>query len=94
LNFYVDILSKAIRIGQSFVVQHTLLLGSDSEDLFDYMKCKKAGHWMGEMACEIPSVFDRVRMTRSDLLYSWLKTTTVVGTKSPMDWMIGVAFEI
>jgi hypothetical protein len=94
LNSYVDILSKAIRIGQSFVVQHTLLLGSDSEDLFDYMKRKKAGYRTGEVGCEIPSPFDRAGMTRSELLYSWVKTTTVVGTKSPMDWMIGVAFEI
>lgn len=45
---YMDILSKVIRIGQGFVVQHTLLLGSDSEDLFEEMDRKKAGDWRDE----------------------------------------------
>jgi hypothetical protein len=94
LNSYVDILSKAVRIGQSLVVQHTLLLGSDSEDLFEDMQCKKDGDWTGEVLCEIPSISDRTRATRSDLLSSWLRTTIVVGTKSPMDWMLSIAFEI
>lgn len=94
LNSYVNILSKAIRIGQSFAVQHTLLLGSDSEDLFEDMERRKAGHWTGEVCCEIPSAFDRARMTRSELLCSWLETTAVVGTKTPMDWMMSIAFEV
>lgn len=94
LNSYVDILSKAIRIGQSFVVQHTLLLGSDSEDLFEEMERKRAGDWTGGILCEIPSEFNSARPTRSELLYSWLNTSIVVGTKSPMDWMLSTAFEI
>jgi hypothetical protein len=93
LNSYVDILSKAIRIGQSFAVQHTLLLGSDSEDLFEEMERKLAGDWSGAVLCEIPSEFDTAGKTRSELLYSWL-TTTLVGTKSPMAWMMSIAFEI
>ena len=94
LNHYGDCLSKTIRIGQSLVVQHTVLWGSDSDDLFEEMERKRAGDWTGEVLCEIPSEFNRARPTRSELLYSWLQTTTTVGTKTPMDWMMSLAFEI
>jgi hypothetical protein len=88
---YADLLDKAIRIAQSFMVQHTLRSGSDSEDHFEDMERKKAGDSWGEVACEVPSELNRPRPTRSEWLYSWLKTTTTVGTKSPMDWMIRIA---
>jgi hypothetical protein len=94
LNSYVDILSKAIRLGQFFAVQHTLLLGSDSEELFEEMERKMAGDWSGAVLCEIPLEFDRAKMTRSELLYSWLNAKAVIGTKTPMDWMMSIAFEV
>ncbi|KAF3003903.1 hypothetical protein E8E15_000711 [Penicillium rubens] len=49
---YADLLDKAIRIAQSFMVQHTLRSGSDSEDHFEGMERKKAGDSWGEVACE------------------------------------------
>ncbi|KAJ5249574.1 hypothetical protein N7524_011890 [Penicillium chrysogenum] len=49
---YADLLDKAIRIAQSFMVQHTLRSGSDSEDHFEDMERKKAGDSWGEVACE------------------------------------------
>jgi hypothetical protein len=88
---YVDILSKVIRIGRSLVVQHTLLLGSDSEFLFEELERKTAGDWRGEVLCEIPMECDRPGATRFEWLLSWLETTMVVGTKSPVDWMMKIA---
>ncbi|KAF3404026.1 hypothetical protein F1880_010314 [Penicillium rolfsii] len=51
-NAYVDELSKVIWVGQSFVVQSALLMGSDSEDCFEYTKDAK--DWLGKAACHVP----------------------------------------
>lgn len=63
---YADLLDKAIRIAQSFMVQHTLRSGSDSKDHFEDIERKKAGDSWGEVAYKVPSELDRPRLTRSE----------------------------
>jgi hypothetical protein len=58
------------------------------------MERKKAGDRSGEAFREVPSNSNGVETTRMEWLDAWLKTTGIVGTKSPMDWMISVAVEI
>ncbi|KAJ6117868.1 DNA helicase recq [Penicillium sp. IBT 18751x] len=90
-NAYVDILSKAIRIGQSFVVHYALLKGSDSEDYFDYMEGKDAKEWQGEEACHI---LNKKGLEFSEWLSALRNSRMVFGTKNPMGWMMSIAFEI
>jgi hypothetical protein len=84
-----------IRIGQSFIVQQTLLLGSDSKDIFEELEKrelerKRIGDWTGEMLCEIPAEDDEPGTTRWERLDSWVKNTTAVGTKTSIDWMMSI----
>ena len=93
---YVDILSKMIRIGQSLMVQHTLLLGSDAEERFEVLKRREAGLQTAEMLCEIPYEDDSESEgpTHAERLDFWLETTRTIRVKTPMVWMMSIAFEI
>lgn len=56
LSSYVDVISKAIRMSQSFGFHVALLLGSDSKRRFAEMERKNAGDRPGEEEfCEVPS---------------------------------------
>lgn len=69
-------------------------MGSDVKDYFDYMEGENAKDWRGEAACPIRTVSEINGLEFSYLLSALCNTFMLVGTESPVDCMMSVAFEI